>query len=119
MAAAAARSMLRSSASLLRAAPARASSSAARPSLRRALGAPPRLLRSPVEASFCVESLLPLHSATAAARMTSMLAVPGRGLGWLTEGMIMVPIIGGFPVNLVTKAHNSTGKNEYVHILVT
>ncbi|KAE8779058.1 hypothetical protein D1007_47945 [Hordeum vulgare] len=84
--AAAARSMLRSSASLLRAAPARASSSAARPSLRRALGAPPRLLRSPVEASFCVESLLPLHSATAAARMTSMLAVPGRGLGWLTEG---------------------------------
>ncbi|KAL6627098.1 hypothetical protein ACP70R_030824 [Stipagrostis hirtigluma subsp. patula] len=88
MAAAAARSLLRTSGALLRAAPARssASSSAARPSLRRALAAPPRLLRSPVEASFCVESLLPLHSATAAARMTSMLAVPGRGLGWLTEG---------------------------------
>ena len=31
----------------------------------------------------------------------------------------MVPIIGGFPVNLVIKAPNSTGKNEYVHILVT
>ncbi|KAL6850157.1 hypothetical protein ACP4OV_020784 [Aristida adscensionis] len=83
-AAAAARSLLRSSAPLLRAAPAR--SAAARPALRRALAAPPRLLRSPVEASFCVESLLPLHSATAAARMTSMLAAPGRGLGWLTEG---------------------------------
>uniref|UniRef100_A0A0D3ELK3 Uncharacterized protein n=1 Tax=Oryza barthii TaxID=65489 RepID=A0A0D3ELK3_9ORYZ len=41
--------------------------------------------RSPVELSVCVESLLPLHSATAAARMTSMLAVPGQGLGWLTE----------------------------------
>uniref|UniRef100_A0A0D9Y5V7 Protein NUCLEAR FUSION DEFECTIVE 6, chloroplastic/mitochondrial-like n=1 Tax=Oryza glumipatula TaxID=40148 RepID=A0A0D9Y5V7_9ORYZ len=88
-AAAAARSLLRSSASLLRAAPARsasASSCAARPSLRRALAAPPRILRSPVELSVCVESLLPLHSATAAARMTSMLAVPGQGLGWLTEG---------------------------------
>ncbi|XP_062233671.1 protein NUCLEAR FUSION DEFECTIVE 6, mitochondrial-like isoform X2 [Phragmites australis] len=85
-AAATARSLLRASASLLRAAPARsASSSATRTPLRRALAAPPRLLRSPVEASFCVESLLPLHSATAAARMTSMLAVPGRGLGWLTE----------------------------------
>ena len=31
----------------------------------------------------------------------------------------MVPIIGGFPVNLVTEAPNSPGKNEYVHILVT
>ncbi|KAF0917583.1 hypothetical protein E2562_020954 [Oryza meyeriana var. granulata] len=85
MAAAAARSLLRSSASLLRAAPARSAPSAARPSLRRALSAPPRILRSPVELSVCVESLLPLHSATAAARMTSMLAVPGQGLGWLTE----------------------------------
>ncbi|CAO2199753.1 unnamed protein product [Urochloa humidicola] len=87
MAAVAARSLLRSSASLLRAAPARssASSAATRPPLRRALAAPPRLLRSPVESSFCVESLLPLHSATAGARMTSMLAVPGRGLGWLTQ----------------------------------
>ncbi|CAL5040088.1 unnamed protein product [Urochloa decumbens] len=88
MAAAAARSLLRSSASLLRAAPARssASTSATRPTLRRAFAAPPRLLRSPVESSFCVESLLPLHSATAGARMTSMLAIPGRGLGWLTQG---------------------------------
>uniref|UniRef100_A0A0D9WQJ8 Protein NUCLEAR FUSION DEFECTIVE 6, chloroplastic/mitochondrial n=1 Tax=Leersia perrieri TaxID=77586 RepID=A0A0D9WQJ8_9ORYZ len=88
-AAAAARSLLRSSASLLRAAPARSassSSSAARPHLRRALSAPPHILRSPFELSVCVESLLPLHSATAAARMTSMLAVPGRALGWLTEG---------------------------------
>uniref|UniRef100_A0A0D9UYU3 Protein NUCLEAR FUSION DEFECTIVE 6, chloroplastic/mitochondrial n=1 Tax=Leersia perrieri TaxID=77586 RepID=A0A0D9UYU3_9ORYZ len=85
-AAAAARSLLRSSASLLRAAPARSAAASARPSLRRALAAPPRILRSPFELSVCVESLLPLHSATAAARMTSMLAVPGQGLGWLTEG---------------------------------
>ncbi|XP_035821973.1 protein NUCLEAR FUSION DEFECTIVE 6, mitochondrial-like isoform X1 [Zea mays] len=84
---AAVRSLLRSSASLLRAAPALARSSATtRPSLRRALAAPPRLLRSPVESSFCVESLLPLHTATAGARMTSMLAAPGQGLGWLTQG---------------------------------
>jgi hypothetical protein len=33
-----------------------------------------------------VESLLPLHTATAGARMTSMLAAPGQGLGWLTQG---------------------------------
>ncbi|OEL24242.1 hypothetical protein BAE44_0014737 [Dichanthelium oligosanthes] len=94
--AAAARSLLRSSASLLRAAPAArssASSAATRPPLRRALAAPPRLLRSPVESSFCVESLLPLHSATAGARMTSMLAIPGRGLGWLTQDRDALPCL--------------------------
>ncbi|CAM0901655.1 unnamed protein product [Alopecurus aequalis] len=88
---AAARSLLRSSASLLRACPARSSSSlgvgASRPSLRRALAASPRpFLRLPVKASFCLESLLPLHSATAAALLKSKLAVPGTQLGgWLSE----------------------------------
>jgi hypothetical protein len=42
----------------------------------------------PVKAScFCLESLLPLRSATAAAQLKSMLAVPGTQLaGWLTQG---------------------------------
>ena len=42
--------------------------------------------RLPVEASVCLESLLPLHSATGAARIKSKLdAGPGQGLGWLIE----------------------------------
>ncbi|XP_072994649.1 protein NUCLEAR FUSION DEFECTIVE 6, mitochondrial-like isoform X1 [Typha latifolia] len=45
----------------------------------------PRFLRSPVELSCCVESLMPMHSATAAALMTSMLVVSRRGGGWLSE----------------------------------
>ncbi|XP_020272802.1 protein NUCLEAR FUSION DEFECTIVE 6, chloroplastic/mitochondrial-like isoform X3 [Asparagus officinalis] len=47
--------------------------------------ASPRILRSPVEMSFCVESLLPMHSVTAAALMTSMLSVSRGGYGWLSE----------------------------------
>jgi hypothetical protein len=39
-----------------------------------------------VEASFCLEPLLPLHSATAAAWLKSMLTVvPGQGIGWIIE----------------------------------
>ncbi|KMZ76474.1 hypothetical protein ZOSMA_101G00580 [Zostera marina] len=43
------------------------------------------LLRSPVQLSFCVESLLPLHSATASSIMTSMLSVFPIGYGSLFE----------------------------------
>lgn len=114
-AASAARSLLRSSVYLLGATPSRPSSSSlglgARPFIRRALAAPPPqvprfvhapapttqiaagcdggpcyLRRLPVEACFCMDSLLPLHSATAATRLKSMLAVPGQAVGWLTQG---------------------------------
>ncbi|XP_072990454.1 protein NUCLEAR FUSION DEFECTIVE 6, mitochondrial-like isoform X1 [Typha latifolia] len=44
-----------------------------------------RFLRSPVETSFLVESLMPMHTATAAALMTSMLAINRNGCGWLSE----------------------------------
>ncbi|XP_077249628.1 protein NUCLEAR FUSION DEFECTIVE 6, mitochondrial-like isoform X2 [Tasmannia lanceolata] len=53
------------------------------PSFRLSKQKPPRFLRVPVETSFCVESLLPLHSATASALLTSMLSL--RGYGWLSE----------------------------------
>ncbi|XP_057954488.1 protein NUCLEAR FUSION DEFECTIVE 6, mitochondrial-like isoform X2 [Malania oleifera] len=44
-----------------------------------------RTFRSPVEMSFCLESMLPFHSATASALMTSMLTISCRGYGRLPE----------------------------------
>ncbi|KMZ67262.1 hypothetical protein ZOSMA_26G00090 [Zostera marina] len=44
--------------------------------------------RSPVQLSFCVESLLPLHSATASSLMTSMLSVSLFSYGSLFEAAI-------------------------------
>ncbi|XP_037406665.1 protein NUCLEAR FUSION DEFECTIVE 6, mitochondrial-like isoform X1 [Triticum urartu] len=93
---AAARSFLRSgsAASSLRGAAARAAPRAGSAPLPRRLpaSAPRVLLRSPVEmTSFCVESLMPMHSATASALMTSLLATPARtGFGWLTEDLWMI-----------------------------
>ncbi|XP_074308074.1 protein NUCLEAR FUSION DEFECTIVE 6, mitochondrial-like isoform X1 [Silene latifolia] len=45
----------------------------------------PRIFRSPVELSCCVESLMPYHTATATALLTSMLAVTPRGFNWTPE----------------------------------
>ncbi|XP_057472041.1 protein NUCLEAR FUSION DEFECTIVE 6, mitochondrial-like isoform X2 [Actinidia eriantha] len=45
-----------------------------------------RIFRSPVEMScVCVDSMLPFHTATASALLTSMLSVAPRCYGWTFE----------------------------------
>ncbi|XP_044496310.1 protein NUCLEAR FUSION DEFECTIVE 6, mitochondrial-like isoform X2 [Mangifera indica] len=44
-----------------------------------------RIFRSPVEMSCCVETMLPFHTATASALLTSMLSISRRSHGWTTK----------------------------------
>ncbi|XP_019233055.1 PREDICTED: protein NUCLEAR FUSION DEFECTIVE 6, chloroplastic/mitochondrial-like isoform X2 [Nicotiana attenuata] len=44
-----------------------------------------RIFRSPVEMSCAVETMLPYHTATASALLTSMLSATPRSYGWTLE----------------------------------
>ncbi|GAV69522.1 hypothetical protein CFOL_v3_13023 [Cephalotus follicularis] len=44
-----------------------------------------RIFRSPVELSCCVETMLPYHTATASALLTSMLSVSRGSYGWTPD----------------------------------
>ncbi|KAI7753838.1 hypothetical protein M8C21_031992 [Ambrosia artemisiifolia] len=46
-----------------------------------------RIFRCPVEMSACLESMQPLHTATASSLMTSMLTLSRNGYGWLPQGV--------------------------------
>ncbi|KAI5593212.1 hypothetical protein BDE02_04G203200 [Populus trichocarpa] len=46
----------------------------------------PRIVRSPVEMSCCVETMLPYRTATSSALRNSMLSVSRRSYGWTPEG---------------------------------
>ncbi|XP_010686408.1 protein NUCLEAR FUSION DEFECTIVE 6, mitochondrial isoform X1 [Beta vulgaris subsp. vulgaris] len=92
---AAARSILRSSATARSAAPrfSAAPKTKSNPSFNSTFHLPkqnplsaPRIFRSPVELSCCVESLMPYHTATASALLTSMLSGAPRRFGWTPEG---------------------------------
>ncbi|KAF3328809.1 Protein NUCLEAR FUSION DEFECTIVE 6 [Carex littledalei] len=86
-AAASVRSVIRPAAILRRAvavAETRSASSPRVPTLRPSITR--RFLRCPTQASFCLESMLPLHSTNANALMTSMLSISKFGFGFLSEG---------------------------------
>ncbi|KAF5732829.1 hypothetical protein HS088_TW17G00362 [Tripterygium wilfordii] len=87
---AAARSILRSASARIAAArlPSWGSSAKAAPSPFRTSGSKSlsqRTFRYPVELSSCVETLLPYHTATASALMTSMLSITRRSHIWFPE----------------------------------
>eukprot|EP00262_Sarcandra_glabra_P021584 TRINITY_DN9215_c0_g1_i1.p1 TRINITY_DN9215_c0_g1~~TRINITY_DN9215_c0_g1_i1.p1 ORF type:complete len:112 (+),score=3.91 TRINITY_DN9215_c0_g1_i1:43-336(+) len=48
-----------------------------------------RISRLPVVLSSCLESMMPLHSAIASARLTSILSAESQSWGWIPQGISM------------------------------
>ncbi|KAK2995007.1 hypothetical protein RJ640_030054, partial [Escallonia rubra] len=113
--AAAARSVLRSATTSARSAPIRfaagAKPKAARSPFRLPTQKPlsQRIFRSPVEMS-CV-TMLPFHTATASALLTSMLSATPRAYGWTLEGMFASDF-SSFYLNLICVGVGKTGLDE-------
>ncbi|KAJ4822213.1 hypothetical protein Tsubulata_013578 [Turnera subulata] len=52
----------------------------------------PSFRRCPVQMSSAVESMMPFHSVTSSALMTSMLSISCGSYGWLLEGNLSLPV---------------------------
>lgn len=66
------------------------------------------LFRSPVEISaVSVHTMLPYHTATASALLTSMLSVAPRSYGWTLEGILSSIVVDSICISMNSPSYDS------------